>query len=347
VAQLAVAIAAAWLVERRGRRPIMLAGTILVALATLGFAAADQVAVLVLARTLQGAGAGLVWTAAIAAIADVYPSGELGFRIGLAETVGGATGLAAPAIGGVAIDAIGTGPTFAIAALFPAALAPLLLWVPETGRAGAARYSILAASRRLMRHPAAQAGAVGLAAAAGALALLEPLLPLDLDSRLGFSSTQVGLLFAVGTATYLAAAPASGRWSDRRGRPLPILTGGLVLAATLPLVAVGPGWWVTIAFAAVGAGIAGLGAPSGAVVVESVDLAGLSGMYGLSAGVVNVVWAGGSACGPLLAGAARAVAPFWVTVLIAAALVLACTLWAYARLRGFAPRPMSAGQEAA
>jgi len=189
VAQLATALIAAGLVERLGRRPVMIGAVVLLTLATLAFSVAHGPGALAGARAAQGAAAGFVWTAGMAAITDIYPHNQLGLRMGLAETAGGATGLVGPIIGGILVAAIGLDATFRVAALLPLlAVIPAFL-VPETRMPGRPRPpSVLWALKRLARVPRA-ACVRGLPALfAGSLALLEPLLPLDLSDRLGLGS---------------------------------------------------------------------------------------------------------------------------------------------------------------
>jgi MFS family permease len=134
-------------------------------------------------------------------------------------------------------------------------------------------------------------------------------------------------VFATGLLAYFICTPLAGRWSDRRDRRTPILVGGLVLAASLPLLGVGPAAWVAVSFALVGAGIGTMAAPTGPLLTEAVDRAGLTAMYGWSAGVINLVWAAGYALGPLIGGGLRAALPFWaVTVAAAAAIAIAAVL---------------------
>jgi MFS family permease len=159
------------------------------------------------------------------------------------------------------------------------------------------------------------------------LALVEPLLPLDLDDRLGLSSLAIGLVFGAGLLAYFALVPAAGRWSDRRGRRLPLILGGILIAAGLPFMAMGTAVTVAVAFAVVGAGMAALGTPSGPLMVEAVDEAGMAGRYGLSAAMLTVVFALGYALGPLLGAAASAVMSFQATVILAAAATLVLTAW--------------------
>ena len=152
------------------------------------------------------------------------------------------------------------------------------------------------------------------------LALLEPLLPLDLDERLDLSPLMIGIVFAAGDIAYFVSIAPAGRWSDRHGRRLPTLAGGLMVAAFLPFTAIGPAWFVALAFVGVGAGLAGLGASSGALMVEAVDQAGMAGRYGLSAALLTSVFSAGYVLGPLLGAAASAMMPYSATVTLAAAL---------------------------
>lgn len=325
--QLISALAAAGLVERVGRRPVMILGALVLAIATLGFSLATGPELLAAARFAQGTAAGLVWTAGLAAISDTFPSDQLGFRIGLAETAGGALGLLGPVLGGALIDAIGTDATFALAAVLPAVALVPVAFLPETRTGAGDRSPLLPALRRLMSEPKARVAIASLAAVAAVLALVEPLLPLDLDERLGLSSFAIGLVFAAGLATYFIVVPAAGRWSDRHGRRTPLVIGCLLMAGGLPFLAVGPPVAVAVAFAVVGAGMAAAGAPSGPLMVEAVNEAGMAGRYGLSAASLTVVFAAGYTIGPLFGAAASAAIPFGAIVLVAAAACLALCGW--------------------
>jgi MFS family permease len=184
-----------------------------------------------------------------------------------------------------------------------------------------------------------------LATAAAVLALVEPLLPLDLSDRLHLSSLGVGVVFAFGMAAYLLLVPIAGRWSDRRGRRTPIVVGGVLMAAGFPFMAFGPVWLVTLAFAVVGAGMAAMIAPTGPLMVEAVDAAGMAGRYGLSAAALTVIFALGYVVGPLAGAAASAVLPFLVTTIVAAGVVVVVTVWATRALPRTTPgaRGLAAG----
>ncbi|MCC6832667.1 MAG: MFS transporter [Thermoleophilia bacterium] len=320
LAQLVTSPFAGRATDRLGRRPVMVSSMVLMLVATVAFAAADGVATLTVARALQGVAGCLTWTAGLAALSDTVPQERLGYRMALAETLGGGAGLLGPVVGGPAIDAFGTGWTFLAAAALPLVLLPMVVALPETRRPGTITPPLLPALRALARQPAARGGALGLAALAAVLALLEPLVPLDLDDRFGMSSTGVGLVFAAWFLAFFAVSPLAGRWSDRHGRRRPLLVGGVTAAAVLPLVPVAPGPVTTaLALAVLGTALAVMAAPTGPLLTDAVDRAGMGGSYGLSSSVMTLVFALGYTVGPAMAAAARAVTSFTVIAVVAAA----------------------------
>lgn len=318
VAQLLVALLLPRWVDRAGRRRALALGAMLLAASGVAFAFAGDPATLAIARAVQGGAAALTWTGALAAVSDVYPTGQLGFRLGLAETAGGGVGLLGPLVSGVLIDAVGVTETFLIVSIVPVILALCVLLVPETARPSANPPSVLAGLRSVARSPGARAGGLALILLALVEAMLEPLLPLDLSERLGLSSTGIGLVLALGTAALFLGSPLGGWWSDHAGRRLPLIVGGVITAVALPFVALGPPWWVTLAFAVCLVGAAVLAAPAGPLFTEAVDDMGHAGSYGLSAAAMVVVYSAGYTLGPLVGGGLHLVLSFQgVTIAVA------------------------------
>jgi multidrug resistance protein len=70
--------------DRIGRKGPMMFGLALLAAATLAFAYADSLAMLFVARLLQGAADGMTWIVGFALIADLYGPEERGRAMGLA-----------------------------------------------------------------------------------------------------------------------------------------------------------------------------------------------------------------------------------------------------------------------
>lgn len=329
IAQLATTLPLANYLDRIGRRPVMVGGALALLLSTGGFALADSVPLLILTRAVQGSAAALVWTAGMAAISDVYPQSQLGFRMGLAETVGGGIGLIGPVAGGALIEWVGTERAFEIATLLPLALLVLALRVPETARATEDAPPLREAFSRIVAQPEARAGIVALLSFAGMLAIVDSLLPLDLDQRLDASTATIGLVFGIGFLGLVVFAPIAGAWSDRHGRRPALIAGGLLSAATLPLIAVGPIWLVSIGFFLLGCGLATLAAPSSPLIVLAADRSGMEGMYGVASAIINLLFASGYALGPLLGAASAVALPLVAVCFVGAALVLAGALAAY------------------
>jgi MFS family permease len=276
----------------------------------------------------------------VAAVSDVYPQEQLGYRIGLLQTAGGGLGLLGPVLGGVLISLVGISATFAIACALPAAFIVAALRMPETSSGEGEPPRLLPSLRRLAAERKARAGAIALASAASILALLEPLLPLDLTARHDLGAAAVGAVFAAGLLAFFVGAPLAGGWSDRHGRRPPILVGGVVVAVTLPLTAIGPPALVAASFFALGLGLATLAAPAGPLLTAAVDDAGMTRRYGLSAAILTAIFATGYSLGPLLGAAASAVMPFTTIVVIAGVLVLVASVLA-GRILGGGPDPVS------
>lgn len=325
VAQLLVALLLPRWVDRAGRRRAIALGAVLLALSGVAFAFTTEPVTLAIARAVQGGAAALTWTGALAAVSDVYPTNQLGFRLGLAETAGGGVGLLGPLLSGILIDAVGVRETFLILSVVPLVLAACVLLVPETARPSANPPSVLAGLRSVARSPGARAGGLALILLALVEAMLEPLLPLDLAERLGLSSAGIGLVLALGTATLFLGSPLGGWWSDRAGRRLPLVVGGIITAVALPFVALGPAWWVTLAFAICLAGAAILAAPAGPLFTEAVDDMGQAGSYGLSAAAMVVVYSAGYTLGPVIGGGLHLMLSFQGVTIAVAALVAAGT----------------------
>ena len=327
VAQLLVALLLPRWVDKAGRRRALLFGALLLAASGVAFAFAQDPLTLALARAVQGGAAALTWTGALAAVSDVYPTNQLGFRLGLAETAGGGVGLLGPLISGVLIAAVGVTETFLIISIVPVLLAACVALVPETARPSANPPSIIAGLRSVARSRGARAGGLALVLLALVEAMLEPLLPLDLAERLGMSSAGIGLVLALGTATLFLGSPLGGWWSDRAGRRLPLIVGGAITALALPFVAMGPAWWVTLAFAVCLGGAAILAAPAGPLFTEAVDDMGHAGSYGLSAAAMVVVYSAGYTLGPLVGGGLHLVMSFQGVAITVAVIVAIGTAW--------------------
>ena len=211
-----------WGADRYGRRPFMLAGSVVFALASIAYGWAAGAWSLVLVRLLHGAGMGLYPTAATAMVVDITPPPRRGQVLGI-YGMGGSLALAVGPITGMALvgrlDFTGL---FWIAGGVAALSLVTTLLIPET----------LARPRAI---PFTTASVVSPAALFPSLLTLcmmltygaqAAFLPLHADSR----GVNPGLFFVAFALTIALARGPAGRLSDRVGRA-PVAASGLLIAA--------------------------------------------------------------------------------------------------------------------
>jgi MFS family permease len=298
---LASSVPAGLLTDRIGPRRLLVVGTALLVLSTIGFAYAQSEWALWVTRALQGLTSGFISVAGMALIAGGASAGRRGTVIGIAVSLTGLGTLVGPALGGYAAPALGVELAFLLPAAFGLLVLAGLLWPgwvdPVRPKAGPAKRRVGFRSRvtRALTSSVASIFAVGLVGGA-----VTTLAPLRLDAG-GYSASDLGTLFLVGAVAGLIAAPLVGRLSDAHGVgrvaavwallvPLLVLghavsgaaiTAAVFLVALLPVLRVGG----SIAYA-LGAEHAPLGA-------------GLAVGYG----VALSAWSLGAVAGPLAAGA--------------------------------------------
>ena len=98
---------AAALGDRLGRRRVFAWGLTLFALSSAGCALAPDAAVLIAARTVQGAGAAMIMPMALALLNSAFPPARRGWAIGIFGGVTALAGVAGPIVGGVVTQGLG------------------------------------------------------------------------------------------------------------------------------------------------------------------------------------------------------------------------------------------------
>jgi MFS family permease len=283
-----------------GRRALLAAGLLFVAAGSVLIAVSDSIAVLLLARAVQGIGSAASWISALALVSDSAAPGKRGEALGVALGATGAGSIAGPALGGVTADLLSFEAPFLIFCAVAIALlvAAMIVLPRETPRAGPA-VPALPMLAQAMRSGVGAWGAAILLASACALGLIDVVAPLDLDARLGLSSAAIGLLFAGSIAVDAVLSPFGGRWGDRRGRRGPAVSGLVVTAVSVALLAILPGVGGTaIALALYGAGFSLAIAAS----VPWLDEAFAEDARGLAYGAQNLLYATGYVVGPIVGG---------------------------------------------
>jgi MFS transporter, DHA1 family, solute carrier family 18 (vesicular amine transporter), member 1/2 len=304
-----------------GRRSLLIGGLLLTAAGSALIALSDSLALLMAGRAVQGIGSAASWIAALAVVSDLAPPGRRGESIGLALAATSIGSIAGPALGGVTADLLGFAAPFLIVCGFSAVLALAVATVfPHEDRRAR---SPSPAWGTILRATRSRIGVVATAitlGGAGVLGLVELVAPLDLDARLGLSSSAIGLLFALSIAVDAPLAPIGGRWGDRRGRRGPAVAGLALLAMSVGLLAVFAGTLgAALALALFGAGFS----LAFSAAVPWLDEAFGELERGLGYGVLNLLYAAGYAFGPLIGGALLEVASADVAYLLTAALLAA------------------------
>jgi MFS transporter, DHA1 family, solute carrier family 18 (vesicular amine transporter), member 1/2 len=290
--------AGAWS-DRVGRRGPMLGGLAALAAATLLFAFAGTLPWLFAARLTQGAADAVTWIVGFALIADLYAPAERGRVIGLVMSGSGFGFMIGPSIGGWLYEWGGMRLPFLVVAGASVAvlLAFLVIGIPDR-RAERDRVPFAT----LIRVPAVAACVAAVVAVAATLAMLEPVVALQLQTRLDVNPARVGLLFGMAALATMVLHPIYGRLTDRFGGRRLTLLGLLATAAALP--ALGRLWSFESAVALfVLQACAGALAvtPSLAYMAEVVSAAG-SASFGAAYGVYNFAWGIGILAGPAAGG---------------------------------------------
>jgi DHA1 family tetracycline resistance protein-like MFS transporter len=326
--------------DRHGRRRVILISLVIEALSFALTALAGSLPLLLIARTVGGAGASNIGSAQ-AVVADVTPPerrargmGAIGAAIGLGFVVG-------PAIGGLLATAGPTVPFWAAAvvALLNAALVARFL--PETrSRWEHAQRSrqrgagaVFAGWRHAAEHPAiARLVAVNLLFTV-AFSGMETVFPLFTQHVFAWTSRQAetgnGYIFTyVGVVVVLMQGGLVGRLARRFGERRLLLGGLALLAAGLALLPLGTAFaplLLAIGLVAVGDGAISPSASALLSFATPPDTQGAT--LGLSQGVGGL----GRVVGPLVAGATFALGA-GVPFVIGAALALVALLVAAPRL---------------
>ncbi|MDK2863804.1 MAG: hypothetical protein PWQ46_1514, partial [Methanomicrobiaceae archaeon] len=116
--------------DRLGRRPLIVVGMLLLALATALFGLSNTVLHLAAARTVQGISAAATWSAGLALIADTCDPARLGEKMGIALSSVGLGTVLGPVAGGLLFEYAGHTATFILPAILAAVIGLIVLAVP-------------------------------------------------------------------------------------------------------------------------------------------------------------------------------------------------------------------------
>ncbi|HEU4451106.1 MAG TPA: MFS transporter [Gaiellaceae bacterium] len=307
---------------RLGPRRAVVAGLLLMAVASVAFGLAGDPWTLGLARLAQGVGSALSWAGALAWLVAGTPRSRRGEMLGTAIGAAIFGALLGPAVGALA-ESLGPRPVFVgVAGIALALVAWALLTPPVEAHVqhpsailAALRHRVVLGALWLMVMPALLFGIVAV------------LVPLELDDA-GWGAAAIAAVFIAAAAIEMVVAPLLGRVSDRRGRLQPLrfaLAAGVLVTAALaladrPLLIVPLVVCSSIAFGA-------FWAPAMALLSDAAERIGLA--QGFAFGLMNAAWGGGNSVGPPVGGALADVAgealPFALMSLVCALTLVAVT----------------------
>jgi DHA1 family multidrug resistance protein-like MFS transporter len=333
IARLVVDVPVGVLSERIGRRQLFIGGIVVAALSGLVSALAPDPDVLLAARVLEGIGAGMSTTVALAMVADRSDAGSRGRMMGHYQSIQRIGFWFGPAIGGFIAAGLGLRASlWAYAALAGLAIIPAL-FVTEARRAPAshAALALRATVGSLLRsRDMVLVCAVSFAIFFTMTGTQFTVLPLFAD-ELHLGPDAVGWsLFASNTVGFLLLYP-TGALSDRglQHGTVVVLT---AIAAVGLVVMSGASDVVSLMIASVvlGFGNALRGPATQAYAID----AGGSGNHGATAGVFRAIGDAGSAAGPVLAALLIGLGSRPFFIVNAALLVLvALAFWRWASTR--------------
>lgn len=320
------AVPAALLTTRRGPKTAVFVGMAVLASASLVFATADSLGLLLAARFLQGTSSAISWTGGIGWVLAAAPRERRGEVLGVALGSGIFGAVFGPVLGSLAAL---TSRELVFTAVAGLAVA-VALWAARIRDAHEHRPGP-GSLRRALRNPVFLAGLGLMLLPAFLLGIVLVLGPLHLSDR-GWNAAAVGAVWLVNAIVGATVAPLLGRLSDRRGPAWPV---ALLLAwgagATTLLAIVGTPVAYAVLLIAVCSAYGGLYAPAFALIAHGAEGSRLA--QGVAFAAMNAAWAVGAVIGPALGGRVAEAAGDRVPLFVAAGVCVGVLVFTAARRR--------------
>jgi DHA1 family multidrug resistance protein-like MFS transporter len=252
VGRLVANLPAGYLSQRIGRRPLLAAGPLIVAVSAAGAALTTNFSTLLAWRFLQGIGSGIYMTTSMAALADISPPASRAGNLALYQAAVQLGATMGPAIGGYLANFFGyTAPFWAYMLVGLTAAALAILAFEDTLNKVEARKPLPSSvsKRGMMTAPFTAvcilAGVVFFTRAA----TLFQLIPLLGSESFGLSVGDVGLALTVNALMNFVALPFASPMIDRFGSRATVFLSTLGGAGSLALIYAAPSvvwFWVAV-----------------------------------------------------------------------------------------------------
>src|SRR5690606_17387714 len=234
--------------DRRGRRPLIIAGLFASAVSYLIFGLATSLTMLLLSRMAAGAAGGTI-SVAHAYIADTTKAEEGAQGMGLIGAAAGLGGMLGPAVGGFFSEISLAAPGFVAAGLCALNGIAAIFLLPESrpadrrsAKPAGQTATIRGWIRTMMSRPLSLILGVYFLGITSFTALTS-LLALFFEARFGIGARDMGLLFALsGGVTVLVRGVVLGRLVRHFGEIATVRTGALSLTMALILIPFLPGF---------------------------------------------------------------------------------------------------------
>ena len=322
---LIVSVPMGALSDRLGRKGPMIGALALLAGSTLLFAFAASLPMLFLARMLQGAADAVTWVVGFALMADLYAEDERGRAMGLAMAGSVLGFIVGPSLGGWLYELGGIKLPFLVVAAFAAIDLAVFAAVTPNTHSTASPGSMW----DVLRLRAIVICALVVVAGAATAAMLEPVMPLIFEFRLGLGPARIGAVFGVAAVASACMHPVYGHLSDRWGGRRLMLSGLIASALMLPVLNLAHDFGSAAIVMVLMQVVFGMFVtPSLTYFAQVASQAGVAA-YGVVYGVYNMAWAVGLMAGPALGGFFLERAGFgrltvgWSVLLLITSLVLA------------------------
>ncbi len=301
ITDILVRTPAGWGADRWGRKPMLVIGVLLSAIPLALMPRVESPTLFLALNALNGIGAGCIWPAIYAGVADAYERERYGLVLGIVNMVmlgGIAIG---PIAGGFLLERVSYGSAFQVClAIVALALVLVIAWVrePTSKEAIPSELDSIRTLARQINPVLARLLFIGLLLTF-ALGMMLPLISLFGKEVLRVSPNGLALiLIPPGIVTAALIIPA-GHWADRRGRHVPLILGLILIA--IPFA--GAPLSVNPFIVSAGATVAGIGyalmVPAwNALVMDYVPLSA----RGLFLGAIATAQGIGLALGPTVGG---------------------------------------------
>jgi len=288
--------------DRRGRKPLIVAGLFCYGLISFAFIAAVNVELLIAIRFVQGIASAMIMPVTQAYVGDITPKNREGFTMGLfnmSTFIGLSLG---PFLGGLLNDHFSLEAAFVCMGIlsFIGFFLSLLLLPPANAEQVIVRREAPVAFRTLLKDPYVNAIFVFRLAYTACIGAIWGFLPVFADAEFSLSSSSIGILVMLGVFTSGILQTPMGVVADQWNKRLMILIGGGIVAYAMVLFQWSLGFW-DLLLASVVFGIGGsMGmAPLMAIAVQKgARIRGMGAMMSL----ITVAHSLGMMLGSLLAG---------------------------------------------